>query len=297
MRIFFIPLLVSVFLVVTSGCDKNSSKIVLSKSDCERNWAVCTIFESKKIDTSDKGEIVKIAILDSGIDKTHETLKNQVKKSYNAISNQHNTRDSFGHGTAIAGIIAAKRNDENVTGVFPASHLYDVKVLDKNGSGKIEDVVKGIRWSIEQKVDIINLSFGFQKDSKDLKQAIDDALSNGIIIVAAAGNTFGLYTDYPAKYPGVISVSAVNEKLNHYSLAAAGKIDIVAPGVEIPIIGMIRGEKQVSGTSFAAAYATGVIAYALANGSNNSDVIRSKFVSLKELDNKKYNGQGLLYIP
>ncbi|MGP7816768.1 S8 family serine peptidase [Niallia sp. 01092] len=296
MRRFSTPFLLIVFIAVFTSCTQKNSEIVLNSKDCERNWAVCNVLESKKIKMPDKANI-KIAILDSGINRNHEAIKAQVKKTYNATNGQKKTYDSFGHGTAIAGIIAAKPNKENVIGIFPSAHLYDVQVLDKNGSGKIEDVVKGIRWSIEQKVDIINISFGFQKNSEVLEKAINDALEKGIIIVAAAGNTFGLYTDYPAKYPGVISISAVDKEFNHYSLAATGKINLVAPGVDIPIIGRIRGKNIVSGTSFATAYATGIIAFNLSNGSPKTNILSSNLLKIKELDNKKYTGKGFLYIP
>jgi len=106
-----------------------------------------------------KGKI-KIAILDSGIDKKHEDLNNQVKDEVNMIHPNVPIIDELGHGTAVAGIIAAKDNSIGFSGVSPHVELYSVKVLDKDGNGSVEDIIKGIEWSIDKGVDIINLSFG-----------------------------------------------------------------------------------------------------------------------------------------
>ncbi|MEK5040171.1 S8 family serine peptidase [Sporosarcina sp. FSL K6-3457] len=283
-------------LLILFSCDDKTKELVLNDKYCKANWAICSILNSKAIKNSSDERIIKIAILDSGINDNHSALKGLVKSSYNAINDSLETQDFFGHGTAIAGIIAAKPNKENVTGILSNVQLFDVQVLDEKGRGKIESVIKGIQWSIEQDVDIINMSFGFQNDSDLLKAAIKEALNQGIVIVAAAGNTFGLYTDYPAKYEGVLSISAIDVQLQHYSLAATGKIDFVAPGVDIPILGEINNEHIVSGTSFATAYATSIIAYHLSK-SSNSDIFSSEVIAIKNVGNKKYNGHGMLYIP
>lgn len=144
-------------------------------------------------------------------------------------------------------------------------------------------------------MDIINISFGFEKDSELLKSAINEAISQGIIIVASAGNTLGLYTEYPAKYPNVLSISAIDKNLKYYSLAATGKVDFVAPGVDIPIIGKINGRKIVSGTSFATAYASAIIGYHISM-SNNTNILSSKIIGVKNLGNEKHYGNGLIYI-
>lgn len=295
MKNFFLFFILFVLLIMAS-CDDESTELVLNDKECKVNWAICSILKSNVIKKSSNERIIKIAILDSGINNNHTALKGLVKSSYNAINDSLKTQDLYGHGTAIAGIIAAKPNKENITGILPDVQLYDVQVLDEKGYGKIESVIKGIQWSIKQDVDIINMSFGFQNDSDLLKAAIKEALDQGIVIVASAGNTFGLYTDYPAKYEGVLSISAIDVQLQNYSLAATGKIDFVAPGVDIPILGEINNEHIVSGTSFATAYATSVIAYHLSK-SSNSDIFSSEVIGIKNVGNKKYSGNGMLYIP
>ncbi|MFH3733187.1 S8 family serine peptidase, partial [Acinetobacter baumannii] len=102
--------------------------------------------------------------------------------------------------------------------------------------GKIADIISGINWSVEQGVDIINLSFGFSKDDPKLREAIRNASNKGIIIIAATGNTIGLSTDYPAKYPEVLSISAIDKDMKLYAYAGQGKVDFVAPGVDVPVL-------------------------------------------------------------
>ncbi|WP_323653083.1 S8 family serine peptidase [Lysinibacillus xylanilyticus] len=145
---------------------------------------------------------------------------------------------------------------------------------------------------MDRKVDIINLSFGFEKDDPKLKEAISLALSNDILVVASAGNTLGLYTHYPATYKGVYSISAIDKDLKRYKLAAKGKIDYVAPGVEIPVYNQ-KGETIIqSGTSLATAYATGVISILMSKEDSNVDL----GLTSKSLGKKDDFGLGLLLI-
>ncbi len=255
------------FIFFLVGCTSNK-QIEFTDSECNLNWSLCTVYPDKSFTLINK-QTIKIAILDSGINEDHSSLEGLVTKSFNAINQNESTKDLYGHGTAIAGIIAAKPNNYNVQGISNSVELYDVKVLNDKGGGKIEDVISGIEWSINNDADIINLSFGFQKDDDYLRDAIRKASDKGITIVAASGNNLGLYTDYPAKYDEVISFSSVNKELKIDPLAGKGKVDYVAPGVEIPILTNDEDQvRYVDGTSFAAAIGTGVIANILAESSN-----------------------------
>lgn len=257
-----------VLLVLLTGCTDKNTQMDLTEKECKTNWAICSVFSDKSYQYSFEKKI-KIAILDSGINGDRPELKGLIKKSYNAINPDEKIIDSYGHGTAIAGTIAAKPNEYNIQGISQSVYLYDVKVLNDKGGGKIEDVVDGIEWSIKNNVDIINLSFGFQKDNQALRKVIQKATNHGIIIVAAAGNNLGLYTDYPAKYEEVISISSISENLKVDPFAGKGKVDYVAPGINIPIL--TNGEdkvSQVNGTSFSTAIATGIIANLLEQSEN-----------------------------
>ncbi|BBP87557.1 hypothetical protein BsIDN1_11750 [Bacillus safensis] len=125
---------------------------------------------------------------------------------------------------------------------------------------KLKMLSKGIKWCIEQKVDIINISFGFGKDYDELRNVIKIALDNNITITAASGNTLGLTVEYPAKYEGVLSISSLNEKLKIDPISAKGKIDFSAPGVNIKTTDIHGGYTKVKGTSFLQLrFATGAI--------------------------------------
>lgn len=203
-------------------------------------------------------ENIRVAILDSGINNSHEDLDGKIIKEYNAIEGSINN-DVFNHGTAIAGILTANDNDKGIIGLNQNIDVYDVKVLDENGNGSIDELTKGIQWSIAQGVDIINLSIGFQTDSIELKAIISEAIDSGIIVVAAAGNTYRLGMDYPAQYEDVISVNAIDSDLNLTDAAAAGVADFVAPGKSILSTDSYGGYSLYFGTSFSSAYVTGAL--------------------------------------
>lgn len=289
-RCFYIILL-TIFLMGCSESEARLDSVSFSSKECEQNWGICTVYDKRKHKNSGDS-IVKIAILDSGINSNLAILKGKVKETYNAINKDSETLDELGHGTMIASIIAAEENPHNIIGVNPNAELYDVQVLNSKGGGQIEDVIDGIHWSIDKKVDIINLSFGFEKDDPKLKEAISLAQSNNILVVASAGNTLGLYTHYPAMYKGVYSISAIDKDLNRYKLAAKGKIDYVAPGVDIPVYNQ-KGETIIqSGTSLATAYATGIISILISNEDSNVDLE----LTFKSLGKKDDFGLGLLLI-
>lgn len=194
-------------------------------------WGVSRVEADKAwVNTTGKG--VKVAVVDSGISK-HKDLRDNIKGEFNAIDPKKSAIDDFGHGTHVAGIIAAKDNKIGVVGVAPDVDLYAVKVLDAMGAGYLSDLAEGIEWCINNEIQLINLSVELQKDYPLLSYTINRALSADIIVVAAAGNTFGKSVTYPAAYEGVISVSAIDTNNNIANFSAVGKIDFCAPGVDV----------------------------------------------------------------
>ncbi|MGG0359717.1 S8 family peptidase [Bacillus tropicus] len=261
-----------------STISKTKSNIPYKKEEQSVTWGRKTVIEDRFTGIQNK---IKVAILDNGIYKEHEDLKGKVVKEFNTINLNNPIIDETGHGTAIAGIIAAENNNLGILGVMPNIQLYDVKVLDKQGKGDVDHLIKGIRWCIEQRVNILNISFGLQSESPELKKAIDEAVDSGIIVVAAAGNTYGLGVDYPAKYENVISISSVNKEFKRASSSAKGKIDFAAPGVDILSTNQDGGYSTYSGTSFATAFATGVIAALLAEGDNTLNLDQIKKILIE----------------
>lgn len=251
--ILFIPLLIVILTFKESDSAKNNLK--------EQNQKVYNVWGQEyigELEDRKSSKKIKVAILDSGIDKTHKEFKGLTFKEYNAITPSKPVIDDFGHGTAVTGIIASK--GIKINGITRKLELYDVKVLNENGTGEIENVIQGIEWCIQQDVDVINISFGFSSNQEGLKNVINKALGADIVIVAASGNTLGLSVDYPAKYDGVLSISSFDESLKLDPLSAKGKIDFSAPGVNIVSTNNLGGYSNFSGTSYATAFATGAIA-------------------------------------
>ncbi|MED4129741.1 S8 family peptidase [Shouchella miscanthi] len=203
---------------------------------------------------------MKVAVLDSGILSTHEELNGKISKSFNAINSSEEIVDDYGHGTNIAGILSAKKNGIGIIGINQDISLLDVKVLDSEGNGEINDIIQGLIWAYDNDVDIINMSFGFSNNYIELEETINFLTSEGIIIIAAAGNRLGQEVDFPARYPNVISVGSIKESGEVDVLSSSGKIDAFGPGTNIYTTDKNGGYETVRGTSFATAFITGAIA-------------------------------------
>lgn len=210
-----------------------------------------------------RGAQIKVAVIDTGVELNHPDLRQRLAKGYNAISPIASANDDNGHGTHVAGIIAASDNDIGIVGVSPEVVIHPVKVLDGNGGGSLSDVVSGIQWCIDNKIDIINMSLGASEASETFRQAVKLAADQGIIIVAAAGNSGpGPNTiDYPAKYPETIAVAACDriDKIADFS-SRGPEVDITAPGVDIESTYTEGKYSTLSGTSMATPHVTGTIA-------------------------------------
>ncbi|TVX94061.1 S8 family peptidase [Paenibacillus agilis] len=209
------------------------------------------------------GKGIKVAIMDSGVDASHPDLIDNMNSGINIIDPTTPPTDYTGHGTFIAGIIGASNNHFGLVGVAPDVELYPVKVLDELGEGDILHIEKGIDWCIENGIQIINMSFAINNNKPQLHEAINRALSKGIIIISSASNSYGETAGYPASYNQVFSVNAVDRNLDISELASLGKIDFSAPGVDILSTHLHGGYGVISGNSYAAPQITGFIALLL----------------------------------
>lgn len=291
-------------LVNNSERKVNDLQLLISTKKQVVPWGVNSLgidkLQAKKVSIPK----IKVAILDSGINKEHEDLKGKVVKEFNAINPRQPVSDNYGHGTAVAGIIAANDNEVGIRGVSPNVEIYSVKVLDDKGHGNVRNLVRGIQWCIDNKVQIINISFGMSSDHPELRKAIEAATSSGIIVIAAAGNNYGGKADYPASYKDVISVTAVNSNYKVAGFSARGKIDFSAPGVDILTTSKKGGYAMYSGTSLAAAYVTGIISIILEKHEQFGISMRDKKLSSKmisilkkysiDIGNKTYYGNGFI---
>ncbi|MDF2788697.1 MAG: in-like serine protease, partial [Neobacillus sp.] len=150
------------------------------------------LISAPKIWEKSKGKGITVAILDTGCDVTHPDLSERIIGGRNFTDDDNGNPDVYtdynGHGTHVAGTIAATQNNNGVIGVAPEASLLILKVLDKNGSGKYDWIINGINYAVEQKVDIISMSLGGSEDVPELHQAIQNAIDNQILVVCAAGN-------------------------------------------------------------------------------------------------------------
>ncbi|NMH73914.1 S8 family serine peptidase [Bacillus sp. RO2] len=236
----------------------------LTLSDLDHNQMLPKAFEMMNI-SEDELKIkddkkVKIAIIDSGISKNHPDLDIAIENSINFINEDESVTDEYNHGTAIAGIIAAKDNNIGIVGIAHNTEIFDLKVLNKEGKGEIKNLVEALIWCIENNIDIVNISFGFQNHNDELLYTIEQAIENNIIVVAAAGNTYGIDVDYPAKYDKVISVNSIDYNNTPLNSSGSGKIDYVAPGLEIISTDNKGSYSSFTGNSFSTAYVTAIIA-------------------------------------
>ncbi len=208
------------------------------------------------------GSGVKIAILDTGIGP-HEDLF--VAGGTNTIGGSSYDDDN-GHGTHVAGTVAALNNDIGVVGVAFDASIYSVKVLDSSGSGTIDSVVQGIQWAVDNGMDIISMSLGTKSHYDALKEAVDTAYSKGLLNVAAAGNEGnpagkGDNIIYPARYASVIAVGATDKDDNRATFSSTGPdLELMAPGVKILSTYLNNDYTELSGTSMATPHVSGVAA-------------------------------------
>ena len=241
---------------------------------------------------ADKKDVdATIAVLDTGIDLTHPDLN--VTESVSFVGDNARGNDVYGHGTHVAGTIAARMNDQGVVGMAPGAKLWAIKVLGDDGSGYLSQIIAGIEYIAQNsaKIDVVNMSFGGTgdasttcgTDSKDAyHQAICGAVAKGVVFVAAAGNNAGDGGNFlPAAYPEVISVSAMvdtdglpggkgasttrgaDDTFANFSNFGS-VVDVAAPGVDV--LSTYPGGKyaKLSGTSMASPHVAGAAALYIA---------------------------------
>jgi len=208
-----------------------------------------------------QGQGTIIAVLDTGVDLGHPTLAARLLAGRDIVNDDALPDDEgnglgWGHGTHVTGILAK---------VAPQSTILPVRVLDSNGRGNTFTLAYAIEWAVNQGADVINLSLGTNADSLVLRDTIQKAIAQGVIVVAAAGNMNTDQPQYPASYPDVIAVTAVdaNNQKAPFANYGAAWVDLAAPGVGIisTMVGPLgSGYATWSGTSMAAPFVSGAAA-------------------------------------
>lgn len=205
---------------------------------------------------------IPIAVLDTGITFEHEDLLGRTMPGYDFVNNDADATDDRGHGTHVAGIIgAATNNSKGMAGTTWNNPLMPVKVLNSSGSGTYSGVAQGIIYAVDNGARVINMSLGGSSPSITLENAVQYAYAEGAVLVAAAGNNSGPVL-YPAAYPEVIAVGAVDDDDLRASFSSYGsEISVTAPGVLVWSTRMsssLNDYARSSGTSFAAPFVSGL---------------------------------------
>ena len=250
-----------------------------------------------------KGEGITVAVIDTGVSKVPDLEQTEFVEGYNFVDNTVNADDDVGHGTHVAGTIAQSTNNNyGVAGVAYQAKIMPLKVLGVNG-GSIADIAEAIKFAADNGADVINMSLGGGGDSLLMQSAIKYAHDKGVVIVAAAGNENRNSAVYPARYPQVISVAAIDSAglKAPYSNFGAG-VDISAPGGSET--GKILQEtinpenKQAEfigyqGTSMASPHVAGVAALIKATGMENPDEVREVLMqSARKVEKDPLNHYG-----
>ncbi len=208
------------------------------------------------------GENVKVAVLDTGIDVDHPDLETAIVATEDFTGD--GIEDANGHGTHCAGIIGARLNSVGFVGVAPKSQLLVGKVLGNDGRGDFSWIADGIDWAVGEGANIISMSLGGSSSTNILYKSIHDALAKGVFVICAAGNEGSLFQNsigYPGRYGSVIAVASHDNNGNRSGFSSrGGEIDVMAPGSNIWSTYKDGGYAELSGTSMATPFVSGLAA-------------------------------------
>jgi len=255
--------------------------------ETERGWAL-----------SRGSDDVVIAVLDTGVQLDHPDLQGRITEGINLVG-EGDPDDDVGHGTHVAGIIAATvNNGEGVAGLSWRGRIMPVKVLDSSGSGTTYSVAEGIIWATDHGADVINMSLGNYASAEFLHDAIRYAYDRGVVLIAASGNDNTDQPGYPAAYPEVFAVAATDAGDNKAPYSNYGDyIDVAAPGDAIASTYPGNQYAALSGTSMASPHAAalaGLIKSVSPDLTNEEvmDIMRKTAVDLGDEGRDIYFGYG-----
>lgn len=260
---------------------KNRAKPRPVPSD-QTPWGIEVVYNNELIAKTSGGEGVNVAVLDTGVLTSHLDLKNRIGQCKDFTNPRTpiidgKCDDKNGHGTHVAGIIAADggADEKGIYGVAPAARLFIYKVCGPNGSCYADDIATALRLAADQGANVINMSFGADSEIPLINDAINYAVSKGVLPVAAAGNDgpFAASIDYPGAYATVIGAGAINQTIAVTEWSSRGinstttpfvvedrDIEFATPGENIESTYNNGGYAILSGTSMSSPFAAGLAA-------------------------------------
>ena len=280
----------------------------------EPSWEIETITQSNENTLTETGKGVKVSIIDTGIEMHHPNLDytEGICLIADAESCENGYQDDNGHGTHVAGVVNAQGLD-GMSGVAPDAELYVVKAMNARGDGKISDVIAGIEWSLDQEVDIINLSITSETSHSILNEVLRHAAAQDILLVGAAGNVHRSERPvmYPAKHPDVHAIASVGKNRQPSNFSAFGpEIHFAAPGEAILSTDLLSASYQEregysvkSGTSMAVPFVSSVMAlymerYPHLSGDEMVGIMEAEALQAMDFaDKDPYTGYGIVQTP
>ena len=257
--------------------------VVVQTTDAElsNTWGVEQIGAGDVQAGGNTGDGVKVAIIDTGIDRTHDELVGCYAGGWDFVNNDDEPSDDHGHGTHVAGTIAAADDDTGVVGVAPGAKVFALKVLNSSGSGYSSAIIAAVDWCVdynanlpegETPIQVTNNSYGSSQGTSLEEAAFQAAANAGIINVCAAGNSGnppgkGDNVGYPARYASCIAVAATDSVDSRASFSSTGSdVELAAPGVNILSCKLGGGLIAFNGTSMATPHVVGAVALCISAG-------------------------------
>ncbi|MCP3771991.1 S8 family peptidase [Paenibacillus sp. MZ04-78.2] len=244
---------------------------------------------------------VIVGVVDTGVDVNHADLKGHLMAGYNAIQPGARPVDDVGHGTHVAGVIGAVVNNNlGVAGMSWYNRVLPVKVLDSSGAGSTYAVAQGVIWATDNGAKVINMSLGNYADAQFLHDAIKYAYDRDVVLIAATGNDNTERPGYPAAYPEVLGVAAVDAKKQKAAFSNYGDyVGVAAPGVNIASTYPNNQYAALSGTSMASPHVTALAALIRSvnpklKNTEVARIIKETAMDLGPSGKDKYFGHGLI---
>ena len=243
-------------------------------------WGIKRIYNNSDISSTTGGAGIKVAVLDTGVMQEHLDLKSNIIACESTVTrfppDRNSCEDGHGHGTHVAGTILADGGSDGkgIYGIAPEAKLIAIKVCDRQGRCYGDDIAAGINYAVDNNANIISMSLGGSSISSLEKSAIDNAVNEGVLVIAAAGNSGpNLNTiNYPAAYYKVVSVAATDSSdtvadfssrgidSNEFSGTEDRYMELAAPGVRVESTNRDGCYVTWSGTSMATPHVSGLAA-------------------------------------